>query len=86
MSPFRSVGARLSLALLVVVAAALAIVYAALVPILERNLVDNKIDQLVPLAQNLAGRAPDDPRGQQIFAEDSASSIQARVMILNLID
>ena len=86
MSPFRSVGARLSLALLVVVAAALAIVYAALVPILERNLVDNKIDQLVPLAQGLAGRVPDDPRGQQIFAEDSASSIQARVMIVNLLD
>jgi signal transduction histidine kinase len=85
-SPFRSVGARLSLALLVVVAAALAIVYAALVPILERNLVDNKIDQLVPLAQNLASRVPDDTRRQQIFAEDSASSIQARVMILNLLD
>ena len=85
MSPFRSVGARLSLALLVVVAAALAIVYAALVPILERNLVDNKIEQLVPLAQGLASRVPDDPGRQQIFAEDSASSIQARVMIVSLL-
>jgi signal transduction histidine kinase len=85
-SPFRSVGARLSLALLVVVAAALAIVYAALVPILERNLVDNKIEQLGPLAEGLANRVPDDPRRQQIFAEDSASSIQARVMIVSLLD
>ena len=85
MSPFRSVGARLSLALLVVVAAALAIVYAALVPILERNLVDNKIDQLVPLAEGLANRVPEDPRRQQIFAEDNASSIQARVMIVSLL-
>jgi two-component system, OmpR family, sensor kinase len=86
MSPFRSVGARLSLALLVVVAAALAIVYAALVPILERNLVDNKIDQLAPLAEGLASRVPEDPRRQQIFAEDSASSVQARVMIVSLLD
>jgi signal transduction histidine kinase len=85
-SPFRSVGARLSLALLVVVAAALAIVYAALVPILERNLVDNKIEQLAPLAEGLANRVPEDPRRQQIFAEDSASSIQARVMIVSLLD
>jgi signal transduction histidine kinase len=84
-SPFRSVGARLSLALLVVVAAALAIVYAALVPILERNLVDNKIDQLAPLAEGLAGRVPEDPRRRQIFAEDNASSIQARVMIVSLL-
>jgi signal transduction histidine kinase len=82
-SPLRSVGARLSLALLVVVAAALAIVYAALVPILERNLVDNKIEQLVPLAAGLASRVETDPRRQQIFVEDSASSIQARVMIVN---
>ena len=83
MSPLRSVGARLSLALLVVVAAALAIVYAALVPILERNLVDNKIEQLAPLAEGLATRVPPDPRRQQIFVEDSASSIQARVMIVS---
>ena len=54
MSPFRSVGARLSFALVLVVATALAIVYAGLVPILERNLVDSKIDQLVPLGESLA--------------------------------
>ncbi len=54
MNLFRSVGARLSFALLLVVATALAIVYAGLVPILERNLVDSKIDQLVPLGENLA--------------------------------
>jgi two-component system OmpR family sensor kinase len=79
----RSVGARLSLALLVVVAAALAIVYAGLVPILERNLVDSKIDQLVPLGENLAARVPDDQRRWQIFVEESAPSVNARVMIVN---
>jgi len=59
-SLFRSVGARLSFALVVVVAAALSIVYAGLVPILERNLVDSKIDQLVPLGENLL--VPSDPQ------------------------
>ena len=83
MSLLRSVGARLSLALLVVVAAALAIVYAGLVPILERNLVDSKIDQLVPLGENLAAGVPPDQRGWQIFVEESAPSVNARVMIVN---
>ena len=83
MSLFRSVGARLSLALLAVVAAALAIVYAGLVPILERNLVDSKIDQLVPLGENLAARVPDDQQRWQIFADDSAPSVNARVMIVD---
>jgi signal transduction histidine kinase len=82
-SLFRSVGARLSLALLAVVAAALAIVYAGLVPILERNLVDSKIDQLVPLGENLAARVPEDSRRWQIFVENSAPSVNARVMIVN---
>ncbi len=78
---FRSVGARLSLALVAVVAAALAIVYAGLVPILERNLVDSKIDQLVPLGENLAARVPGDERWQ-FFVENNAPSVNARVMIV----
>ncbi len=80
---FRSVGARLSLALVAVVAAALAIVYAGLVPILERNLVDSKIDQLVPLGENLAARVPNDQQRWQIFVENSAPTVNARVMIVN---
>ena len=50
----RGVGARLSLALLLVVAGALAIVYAVLVPILERSLVDAKIAQLVSSGESLS--------------------------------
>ena len=46
MNPFRSVGARLSVALVVVVAAALAIVYVGLVPALERRLENAKLAQL----------------------------------------
>jgi signal transduction histidine kinase len=83
---FRSVGARLSFALLLVVATALGIVYAALVPILERNLVDSKIDQLVPLGENLSSGVPPDPRLQQIFVEESAPTVNARVMIVDASD
>jgi two-component system OmpR family sensor kinase len=81
-SPLRGVGTRLSLALVVVVATALAIVYAGLVPILERNLVDSKIDQLVPLGENLGARVPNDPQRWPIFVTDSAPSVNARVMIV----
>jgi len=46
MRPFRSVGARLSLAFVLVTAIALALVYAIVVPRLERNLTDAKLDAL----------------------------------------
>ena len=86
MSPFRSVGARLSLALLVVVAGALAIVYAVLVPILERNLVDAKLSQLVSSGQGLRDRVPGDLTQWQIFVENSSASVNARVLIVDVLD
>jgi signal transduction histidine kinase len=46
MRPFRSVGARLSLAFVLVAAIALALVYAIVVPRLERNLTEAKLDAL----------------------------------------
>ena len=57
MNPFRSVGARLSLALAVVVAGALAVVWVALVPSLERRLVHGKIAQLTQTARALEREA-----------------------------
>src|SRR3954469_18990896 len=45
-NPLSSVGARLSLALIVVVAAALGVVYLGVVPYLERNQIDAKVSQL----------------------------------------
>jgi len=51
--PFRSVGAQLSLALLLVVAAALAIVYVAVVPSLEKRLVSTRVSQLERTANQL---------------------------------
>ncbi len=46
MNPIRSVGARLTLALLLVVATAFAIAYLIVVPSLEHNLVGSKLDDL----------------------------------------
>jgi signal transduction histidine kinase len=78
----RSVGTRLSLALLVIVAAGLAFVYLIVVPSLEDRLVDGKLSQLEedvsPLAQGLRfelgiGRAA---------LENAADRTGARVVIL----
>jgi signal transduction histidine kinase len=82
MNPLRSVGARLSLALLVVVVAALAIVYAMLVPRLEQSLIDSKLAQLVSSGQGLADRVPGDPSGWGIFVQDNAASVNARVALV----
>jgi signal transduction histidine kinase len=46
MNPFKSVGARLSLALVFVVALALLLVYLIVVPSLRQRLVDSKVNQL----------------------------------------
>jgi signal transduction histidine kinase len=86
MNVLRSVGARLSLALLVVVVGALAIVYAVLVPILERNLVDAKLTQLAGSGQGLRDRVPGDLTQWQIFAENSSASVNARVLIVDVLD
>ena len=60
MKRFRwGVGARLSLALLLVLAGAFAIVYVSVVPSLERRLVDNRIDELRQAALNLRTEVPD---------------------------
>jgi len=85
MSALRSVGARLSLALLLVVAAALGIVYVALVPLVERNLVDAKVDQLVQSAEIFAPRVPENDEQWQIFVENVAPSVNARVLIVDVL-
>ena len=51
---FRSVGTRLSLALLLVVAIALGVVYLAVVPSLEKRLVNTRISQLEVAARKFA--------------------------------
>ena len=59
MSPRWGVGARLSAALVLVLAGAFAIVYLAVVPSLERRLVDNRVDQVRQAALNLRREVPD---------------------------
>jgi signal transduction histidine kinase len=50
-NPLRSVGGRLSLAVALVVLLAVGVVYAVVVPPLERSLVDSKVDQLTRSAE-----------------------------------
>ena len=76
----RSVGTRLSLALLLVVAAALGIVYLAVVPSLRTRLEGARVTQLASAAQRLAPDAaqalvPDD------FVVTARDDVGARVMI-----
>ena len=76
MNPFRSVGARLSLALAVVVAGALAVVWVALVPTLQRRLVDGRLSLLAQSArqiEELAGGTTVD----QDFIDDAARTADA---------
>jgi signal transduction histidine kinase len=82
MMRLRSVGARLSLALLVVVAGALAIIYLALVPTLERNLVDARLADLASSGAGLADRVPGDDSQWQIFVENNAAAVNARLAIV----
>ena len=58
MSPFRSVGARLSLALGLIVLIALGIVYAVAVRPLKQNLIDSRVDDLVKSGRVLADNFP----------------------------
>ena len=53
LNPLRSVGARLSLALVLIVAGSLAIVYMVVVPSLETQLIDSKISQLTQAGESL---------------------------------
>jgi signal transduction histidine kinase len=75
----RSVGTRLSLALLAIVAAGLAFVYLIVVPSLEDRLVDGKLDQLADDVPELATQLRFRPAEQ---LEDDAESTNARVLIL----
>ena len=84
MSPFRSVGARLSLALLAVVAVALALVYVVVVPSLETRLVDAKLDDLARAAPRLAKAYPSD-RSDPDFLSNAAASTNARVVLMEVL-
>ena len=81
MTRLQSVGARLSLALGVVVLVALAVVYAVVVPSLERNLTDAKLDQLERAAEGLRPRTVD-LFLNEMYVEAADEATNARVLYL----
>jgi len=87
MNPLRSVGARLSLALVVVVAGALALVDLIVVPSLERNLVHAKLAQLREAAPGIRRQV----QGTSSYKIDpvvstAAVSASARVSVFQELD
>ena len=82
MKLLRSVGGQLLAALIGVVLIALATTYLMVVPTLDQNLVSNRLDELERSANNVAAAVP---RVNQLFlqsyAEDSASAVDARVVV-----
>ena len=84
---FRGIRFRLALALLLVVAGSLGVVYLIVVPSLEAELVNAKLDQLEEDARNVA-RAYDNQNetgSEQQFAEQAAAVFQARVVIYSIL-
>ena len=80
MSRFHTVGARLSLALLVVVAVALGVGYLIVVPSLRSRLVDSKVSQL-ERAVAILGRDYLKSANAQLFADNAAETFNARVIV-----
>jgi two-component system OmpR family sensor kinase len=80
-NPLRSVGARLGLALAVVVAAALVLVDLIVVPSLERNLVAAKVSQLEEVAPSVGSRLLNSPpETLDDTIQTAAASADARVI------
>lgn len=82
MNPFRSVGARLSLALAIVVLGALAVVWVALVPTLERRLVNGQLSELAGTARGVLRELEQPSQGppSQDFVDEASRSADVRVV------
>jgi hypothetical protein len=78
----QTVGARLALALLVVVAAVLAFVYLLVAPSLENRLVDSRKDQVGNVATRAAEALRGEPGNQPTddLAESFAAATNTRVI------
>ena len=81
MSRFSGVGARLGLALLVVLAGALALVYLIVVPSLENRLVNSRVSELRRAAAGLARELPSDRFRWPDFLESASESANARIVV-----
>jgi two-component system, OmpR family, sensor kinase len=81
----RGVGVRLSLALLLVVALVLGIVYLVVVPQLRHSLIQAKLHQLESAAPSIARQLPSNKFRLGDYAVDAAQSANARVVIFDVI-
>ncbi|MEK6275243.1 MAG: HAMP domain-containing sensor histidine kinase [Actinomycetota bacterium] len=86
MSWLRTVGARLSLALLAVVAGVLAFVYLIVVPSLQNRLVDSRKDQVATVASRVVDRLRVGDPPSRDLAQGFASASNTRVLILQITD
>jgi signal transduction histidine kinase len=81
--PFRSVGSRLALALLVVVAAVLAIVYVIVVPSYRHSLENQELSSLASELQKVVlPKFPADFPRRALFVNEMSTTVDARVAIL----
>jgi len=75
---------KLGLVVLAIVAGALGIVYAAVVPRLEDRLVDDRLDALTASASSVAGKMKAaDPLNYDARAGNIQEDIGARVVVIN---
>src|SRR5919199_3314283 len=83
MNPLRSVGAQLSLALAVLVAGSLGVVYLFVVPSLERNLINAKLSQLEHVAPDIRAQLARDTLGinDPDFVGNASDDANARVVV-----
>ena len=82
----RGVRLRLALALGLVVAATLAVVYLIVVPSLESELITAKLDQLEVDANTVARGSRDEVGNEQPYVEAAASVVQARVVFYSVLE
>ncbi|HKA27011.1 MAG TPA: HAMP domain-containing sensor histidine kinase [Gaiellaceae bacterium] len=84
MNPVRTVGARLSLALLGVVALVLGLVYVIVVPSLKNRLVDARLNDLAHARNALVAEYELQPNDPDFFS-NAAASTNARVVLLTVV-
>jgi len=84
-SPLKSVGGRLALALLAVVAGVLAIVYVIVVPSYRHSLENTELNGLAAAVERVIPTFPADPSLQQQFASEAQPEVNARVIVFDLL-
>jgi signal transduction histidine kinase len=83
-TPFRGVGGRLALALLVVVVGVLAIVYLIVVPSYRSSLANNELQSLSTSLRSIIPSFPAEPYLKQQFASTAGPQVNARVIVFDL--